>query len=175
MKEPENGSHELRYDVIIVGGGIAGLTAATQMADYGKKVLVIEKHAYPHHKVCGEYVSNEVLPFLKSYGIDPVARGAKKIERMELSTTDGNVISTRLPLGGFSMSRYAFDALLAKAAQDRGAVILQATVKSIDFDRQSFKVRTGDGATYVAAFVIGAYGKRSGIDGHLKRKHAQER
>ena len=53
------------YDVVIIGGGLAGLTCALHLSRKGVDVLLIEKNTYPHHKVCGEYVSNEVLPYLK--------------------------------------------------------------------------------------------------------------
>ena len=40
-----------------MGGGLAGLTAANHLAKSGKRVLLIERNAYPVHKVCGEYLS----------------------------------------------------------------------------------------------------------------------
>ena len=49
-------------DVIIIGGGLAGLTSALHLSKKGFKVTLIEKHDYPRHKVCGEYLSNEVVP-----------------------------------------------------------------------------------------------------------------
>ena len=55
--------------VLIIGGGLAGLTAAIHLSSIGIKVTVVEKNSYPKHKVCGEYISNEVLPYLKSLSI----------------------------------------------------------------------------------------------------------
>ena len=49
-------------DVLIIGGGLAGLTSAIHLAKENKSIVLIEKNTYPNHKVCGEYVSNEVLP-----------------------------------------------------------------------------------------------------------------
>ena len=54
------------YDIIIVGGGLAGLASAIHLSKKGLSVLLIEKNEYPKHKVCGEYISNEVLPYLKA-------------------------------------------------------------------------------------------------------------
>ena len=45
---------ELRTEIVIIGGGLAGLTSAIHLAKLGKQVVLIEKHAYPQHKVCGE-------------------------------------------------------------------------------------------------------------------------
>ncbi|WP_322929927.1 FAD-dependent oxidoreductase [Arenibacter sp. GZD-96] len=43
------------FDVILIGGGLAGLTASIHLRKNGLRVLVIEQRHYPHHKVCGEY------------------------------------------------------------------------------------------------------------------------
>jgi len=53
------------YDVLIVGGGLAGLVNAVHLSKAGLKILVLEKNDYPKHKVCGEYISKEVLPHFK--------------------------------------------------------------------------------------------------------------
>ena len=59
-----------KVDVCIIGGGLAGLTAALCLVKSGISVMLIEKNTYPNHKVCGEYVSNEVRPFLEHLGLD---------------------------------------------------------------------------------------------------------
>ncbi|HEX8022508.1 FAD-dependent oxidoreductase, partial [Mucilaginibacter sp.] len=53
-------------DVIVIGGGLAGLFNAILLNRAGLKVTVVEKKTYPMHRVCGEYISNEVIPFLSS-------------------------------------------------------------------------------------------------------------
>ena len=40
-------------DIIIVGGGLAGLASAIHLSKKGLSVLLIEKNEYPKHKVCG--------------------------------------------------------------------------------------------------------------------------
>ena len=80
------------FDVIIIGGGLAGLTNAIHLSKSIHRVLLIEKNSYPKHKVCGEYISNEVLPYLNSLGIDPIKVGAKQISKVQISTTKGNLI-----------------------------------------------------------------------------------
>ena len=91
--------YNLTYDVAIIGGGLAGLTSALHLSKCNKRVLLIEKNEYPKHKVCGEYISNEVLPYLNSLGIDPVKEGAKEIDQLELSTVKSKTIRGELPLG----------------------------------------------------------------------------
>ncbi|NNC70073.1 MAG: NAD(P)/FAD-dependent oxidoreductase [Flavobacteriaceae bacterium] len=160
----------MSFDVAIIGGGLAGLSAATYLAQNGIKTLVLEKQAYPKHKVCGEYVSNEVLPFLNSLDFDPFAFGAKAIDKFLLTTVKGKRIQAKLSMGGFSLSRFAFDAALAQRAQDAGVNIVQDTVISTDYDDNLCHITTKKGVTKTSKILIGAYGKRSNLDKYLNRK-----
>ena len=119
---------ENNFDVIIIGGGLAGLTNAIHLSKSIHRVLLIEKNSYPKHKVCGEYISNEVLPYLNSLGIDPIKVGAKQISKVQISTTKGNLIKSELPLGGFGMSRYFLDSLLLKKVRLNGVQVLKDTI-----------------------------------------------
>ncbi|PKA84196.1 flavin-dependent dehydrogenase [Ulvibacter sp. MAR_2010_11] len=163
-----------KWDIIIIGGGLAGLTCALHLATRNCKVLLIEKYTYPHHKVCGEYVSNEVLPYLKSLGVDPFGAGAKIISKFEISTKTGKLITTTLPLGGFGISRFAFDNQLYEAVK-AAAEVLFDTVASVDFSNELFTITTQGNLKFKANYVIGAFGKRSGLDGFLKRKFIQQK
>ena len=130
------------FDVIIIGGGLAGLTNAIHLSKFKYSVLLIEKNSYPKHKVCGEYISNEVLPYLNSLGIDPIKEGAKKINKVQVSTSKGSLIKGELPLGGFGMSRYFLDILLMKKAQTNGVEVLKDAVNSVVFKKGVFTVQT---------------------------------
>lgn len=162
------------YDVIVAGGGLAGLTSALHLAKKGLSVLLIEQHAYPRHKVCGEYISNEVLPYWKALGVDPFEYGAKKIDQFTLSTPRGQSITTTLPTGGFGISRYCIDWELSKKAQQAGAIIVQAKVIDIQFENNQFEVWTNQNQSYKATFVIGAFGKRSNLDVKMDRAFMKE-
>ncbi len=158
------------YDVLIVGGGLAGLVNAVHLSKAGLKILVLEKNEYPKHKVCGEYISKEVLPYLESLGIYPFQIGATAIDNFLLTSPKGTQVATRLPLGGFGISRYALDNLLYQKALANGCVVIKTRVEQIGFLGNSFKVSTRGGINYFATFAIGAYGKRSTLDVQLNRK-----
>jgi len=157
------------YDVVIVGGGLAGLTSAIHLSKFGVNILVIEKNAYPKHKVCGEYVSNEVLPYLNYLGVDPFILGAKKIDKFLLSTQKNSIIETDLPLGGFGISRFVLDYALSNKAIENGTTIIQDSVENIKFLDDLFEIGTKSQANFKAKIGIGAYRKRSGIDIKLDR------
>jgi len=165
----------LNFEVIIIGGGLAGLCSALHLSLKGTKVLVIEKQEYPKHKVCGEYISNEVLPYLQSLGFNPFNFGAKAISELTLSTEGNKSIQAKLPLGGFGISRYCLDAELAKCAQKAGAKLLQARVMDVQFVDDEFVVTTNQQGLHRAKFVIGAFGKRSNLDVTMKRSFIQKK
>ena len=163
------------FDVIIVGGGLAGLTSAIHLSKREKRVLLIEKNEYPKHKVCGEYISNEVLPYLNSLGIDPISEGAKKITKVHISTIKSNLIKGELPLGGFGMSRYFLDNLLVKKARLNGVQILKDTVDSINFKKESFTITTKSSGVFQSKITIGAFGKRSSLDQKMNREFIKKK
>lgn len=162
------------WDIIIVGGGLAGLTAAIHLSKLNLKVCLIEKNSYPNHKVCGEYVSNEVLSYLKYLDVNPFAIGAKKIDTFQISNNDGKIIKADLPLGGFGISRYAFDNMLYERAKKKATVVVD-TVEKIDFKENQFMISTKNGSLLNCHFVLGAFGKRSNLDIYLKRKFVSHR
>ncbi len=156
-------------DIIIIGGGLAGLTSAIHLSRAGLPVTLIEKNEYPKHKVCGEYISNEVLPYLQQLGADPMTLGAKKINRFLLSTTRGKTIETTLPLGGFGISRYTLDNFLMQKAVLNNCAVIRDAVTDVHFANDGFRVLTKAGKELTAKLVIGAFGKRSMMDVKLNR------
>lgn len=129
----------LDNDIIIAGGGLAGLTAAIHLSKAGFKVTVFEKNPYPHHKVCGEYISNEVVPYLRELGIYPATLQPTQINKFQFSSTSGKLISAPLPLGGFGLSRYAFDHYLMQKALEYGCRVIQDTVLHIHLKDNNLK------------------------------------
>jgi len=163
------------YDVIIVGGGLAGLTAAIHLAKEKHSVLVLEKKTYPHHKVCGEYVSNEIVPYLQSLGVGISASGAVQIDNLMLSTTSGKSAQTKLPLGGIGISRYGFDMLLYKKALENEVQFRFESVVNVQYTHDSLQVITETDKTYTSQIAIGAYGKRSILDKQLQRDFIKQK
>lgn len=158
------------FDVVIIGGGLAGLTSAIHLSKTNFSVLLIEKNTYPKHKVCGEYISNEVLPYLNYLGFNPFEFGAKQISKFELTTHNNKTITANLPLGGFGMSRYQMDYQLYKRALETGVEVLQDAVTDINFTSDNFQIETKSSKSFHAKIVIGAFGKRSNLDVKFNRK-----
>lgn len=162
----------MTYDVLIIGGGVAGCSAAIQLAERGRRVLVLEKQRYPAHKLCGEFLSVEVLAMFERLGVGEAVwqAGARPIDHTRLTTTDGPVFESALPGTALGLSRYALDRLLFEQARAAGAeaqdgVAVRAVEGSLD---DGFEVATSEGS-FAARFVLGAYGKRDLLDRKLDR------
>ena len=163
------------YDVVIIGGGLAGLSSAILLGRKGYKVLLLEKESYPKHKVCGEYISMESKPFLESLGIPLDDMLLPVINKLVVTDTNGNELNAQLPQGGFGISRYKLDAMLAEHAQKAGATLLTKTkAENVQWENDSFTVKAKD-QTYTAKVVCGSWGKRSNMDVKWQRDFVKEK
>lgn len=158
-------------DIIIIGGGLSGLINAILLAKAGLEVLLIEKKQYPFHRVCGEYVSKEVIPFLRQHHLFPDHLQPGNISRFQLTSIKGQSTEIPLDMGAFTISRYEFDYFLYQKAVELGVVVLEkTTVTQVNYQEDYFQVNCRDGRQFEGNIVIGAYGKRSVLDRKLNRK-----
>ena len=106
--------------VAVLGGGLAGASAALRLAQAGIGVDLFERQAGPHHKVCGEFLSVEAQRDLHDLGFDPLRLGAVPIERIRVVRGTKSVES-RLPFTALGISREVLDQALLDAAARAGA------------------------------------------------------
>ena len=170
-----NNSESYHYDVIITGGGLAGLALSIQLAKAGYAVALFEKETYPFHKVCGEYISLESWNFLEELGLPLSDWNLPVIRRLLLSSPNGTSIEHELPLGGFGISRYKIDAALAGIARASGVAFFESVrVANIVHDRSFFRVTTAAGE-FSSKVACGTFGKRSNLDIKWKRAFTRQR
>src|SRR5262249_46305014 len=133
-------------------------------------VILFEKEKYPFHKVCGEYISLESWNFLEELGVPLSNMNLPIIRRLLVSAPNGKSLQHTLPLGGFGLSRYTLDSMLAAIATQYGVILKQGTkVHDIVFESDKFTIN-GSGFSVTATVAAGAFGKRSNIDASWKRK-----
>ena len=157
-------------NVLIIGGGLAGLTSAILLQKNGYQVSLFEKKKYPFHRVCGEYISNEVLPFLESLNIGISELGPSRINRLAVTSVSGKVMQADLPMGGFGISRFKLDYLLCQHAECLGVEFIFEKVDEIPFIEGKFRISTPGNKVFKSAIAIAAYGKRSNLDQKLNRR-----
>ncbi|MEP7072278.1 MAG: NAD(P)/FAD-dependent oxidoreductase [Verrucomicrobiota bacterium] len=178
---------EETYDVAIIGGGPAGSTAATLLAQAGRRVIVLERDKFPRF-----HIGESLLPFTMStfnrLGIQEKLRAAGFIEKFggEMSDAGGERAVRFYFKDGFGsktdrswqVTRADFDKLLLDHAAENGAEVSEETpVHEVEFDANEVRLRVGgkDGAPRQlrAKYVIDSSGRNSflGAKFNLKQNY----
>ena len=158
-------------EVVVVGGGPAGASAAIRLARRGIDVCVLDRARFPRAKPCGEFLSPGATPILEELGVQEAVEtaGALRLERVRIDA-HGAVVELDFPDGegappwGYSLSRLALDAILVEAARTAGARVLEETrVDEVRLEpgRAIVAARGPDGEPIAieARLVIGAGGR----------------
>ncbi len=119
-----------RYDVAIVGGSIAGCTAARFFAQRGARVALIERKPDPnaYKTVCTHYVQSSATPTIERLGLAPLLERKGAIHNsVDLWTPHGGWMVTQAdgPFG-YSLTRRQLDPLLRELAAGTAGVDLLA-------------------------------------------------
>jgi menaquinone-9 beta-reductase len=158
-----------KYDVAIVGGGLAGLSLSILLARKGYRICLFEKESYPFHKVCGEYISMESWDFLVSLGLPLADWDLPKIQQLVVTAPNGESITELLPLGGFGISRFKLDAALAAIARKENVDLFENTkVNNIHFENDYHRIETSTGL-FISSVACACYGKKANLDVKWKR------
>ncbi|MFD0588983.1 NAD(P)/FAD-dependent oxidoreductase [Paenibacillus sp. GCM10027627] len=156
------------HDVIVLGAGVAGSATAKLLAEKGWDTLLVDRHRFPKHKVCGEFLSPESQDTLSRIGlleeIKPLSPSL--IANAAIYMRGGNAIRFTLPAPGFGLSRYRLDSSLHHAALSAGAQLRQGeTAVALERDEQGYIVylRNGQQVEQLRArLVISACGGTGG-------------
>ncbi|MGA8493138.1 MAG: NAD(P)/FAD-dependent oxidoreductase [Terriglobales bacterium] len=153
------------YDLIVVGGGPAGTSAAITCARNDARVLLLERGRFPRHKVCGEFVSSESLDLL-AHLLAPqeewLLADAVRIPRVRVFV-DGRTIETPIDPPAASISRLSFDAALWASAEQSGVEGRQQVVVDDISGTGPFLVATSAG-DFESRTLINASGRWSNLN-----------
>lgn len=149
-----------QFDCAIVGGGLAGLCLAIQLADAGFAVVVFEKNQYPFHKVCGEYISMESWSFLNKLGLPLQEMNLPEIKQLGISSHKGFMLNQKLDMGGFGISRFTLDHRLSELAVGKGVTVLDGCrVNNVHPAANGLKAIQSAKGDFLAKVVCGSFGK----------------
>ena len=119
MKIPK-ATYKSGYDVIVVGAGPAGCSAAFFAAQAGARVLLLDKGEFPRDKVCGDGISPRALAVLDRIGVSEKIEDSSsfRINGVLVSSPNGTIMRSRIPMVdgfrnyGLVLPRKIFDQLL---------------------------------------------------------------
>ncbi len=161
------------YDVIVVGAGPGGSSAAAFFAEHGLAVLLLDKAAFPRDKVCGDGLTPQAIVWLDILGcLDAVLRRARScITSADLFVDGRHVVTARFPQDGrypgfgVCVERKTLDDLLVRHAVSRGAVFRPRHAVSRVIPLQdciAVKAQTPSGTlSFTGRLIIGADGANS--------------
>jgi flavin-dependent dehydrogenase len=144
------------YDVAIIGAGPAGSAAAIELSRAGANVLLLEKAAFPRHKVCGEFLSPEVAGVLDELGCSKLLDSAPRMDVACVHTLSKQVLEFPLPSPAHGLSRRTLDDGLVRAACGHGATFSQKAEITACADGA---LTARDGRRFQARVVIQASGR----------------
>src|SRR5262245_39437169 len=151
-------------DVLIVGAGPSGSTAATALAQQGHSVAIIDKAVFPRHKTCASWINALAFsrfPYLQSHLDNLVDCPFHGIRFYDQTISRHGTYNERKPSGYLTL-RSKFDHGLVKVADVAGATLYQGVrAVRIDEDKTAVTAQLSDGRTLSGRFLLGADGSNS--------------
>lgn len=146
-------------DILVVGGGLAGSTAAIRLARAGRSVTLVERSTGAHDKVCGEFLSAEAMHYLQQCGLSLPDLQAVPLTKVRLALSNA-VVERPLPFAACSLTRRVLDEQLLEAAAAAGVAVRRgAAVTALLPAAQGWSARLQDGESIHAQNVFLATGK----------------
>ena len=159
------------YDVIVIGAGPTGCTAAKILAENGFRVLIAEKFKLPRYKSCSGQLIQKTLNLVEQYFGEstPYCVTCNPAENRGMIFTNDNGKAYRFEQPGLNVWRSSFDEWLARKAKQFGAELRDETsVLYCKEENDTVTVTFNGKSVYTeqARFVVDC----EGVVGALKRK-----
>jgi len=170
------------YDVLIIGGGPSGATAALLLARAGCQVLVIEKNRFPRFHV-GESFLPVNLELIRQFGLADRLAALPHVQKLGAEFAFGDATeTTRIRFSEclddacpetFNIERAPFDDMLLRAAEDNGAEVLEdVAVRRVERLADGDVVLDVGGQSVSGKYLLDASGQATLLGKHLGTRRA---
>ncbi len=132
--------HGRTWDVVVIGAGPAGATAARILAERGHATLLLDRHAFPRDKVCGDGLIPDTIRSLQRAGLLEAVE-AEAFRSSRLSVFSPTAVGVDIPGRFLTLRRRRLDHLLLDAARRCGAHFLATTAAAVDSNDRWVYVR----------------------------------
>jgi len=119
---------DTRWDVTVVGAGLAGGVSAALLAERGWRVLLIDRAAWPRDKTCGGCLNARAMAALQDIAMAEALRGAQPLDHVVWHAGSQHL---QLPTAGVAVDRATLDARIVAGAQQRGVTFLSAVAATL--------------------------------------------
>ncbi|PID86615.1 MAG: hypothetical protein CSB13_03570 [Chloroflexi bacterium] len=183
---------EKEKDVIVVGAGPSGATAATILAQQGHDVLLLDRQNFPRDKICGDGIPSGVISIMSRLGMKDKIQAAERrgefnlLTQVRLISPKGYAINAPLSVNAEGAKSYVaprmyLDAVIQEQAVESGAEFIQAQAQEPILEHGKvvgIRAKTNShGRTKIVDFrsrlLIGADGVTSVVARHLRPKEKQ--
>ena len=166
------------HDVVVIGAGPAGCSAAIELVRRGFSVTIIEKSEFPRHRI-GESLPPKIMAALTILGIEKKVQSAGFAKMTGTSVFQAGELTTHIASDegsniGLQVDRSKFDQILLQHAKELGCkLILGRPVTRIELQDNAARVWTDD-EEHGARWLIDASGTRSLVARHLDWRRKSE-
>ncbi len=118
----------MSYDLIVVGGGPAGSSAAWRAATSGARVLVLDKARFPRDKPCGDGLTPRAVASIASIGLENELKRFNRVEKLRVNGAGRTLTfdwpaSDDFPDFGYVIARTDLDEMMLRHAEGAGAEV----------------------------------------------------
>lgn len=181
MSPSASNSGSFDYDVLVVGGGPAGATAALRAASNGQRVAILEKASHPRFHI-GESLLPRQMMLVRELGLEPILADVPRVPKRGASFAMGDdseptsfpfsIGLVDAPSDTLNVERAGFDRALAGAAVSAGATLFERAevrrIDQLDGDGVRLTARVNGGERgFRGRFLLDASGQSTVVGRHL--------